>query len=600
FPKIQGTFQAETESQRSIRNTRLFAIREAAVRSWKAYKTYAWGHDEIRPLTKGFADTFAGWGATIIDSLDTLQILSMNSELAEAKEYLRTVDFRQMTGLVEIPVFETVIRYLGGLVGAYDVSEPKEPLFLEKAVELADILVGAFDTPNGLPVLFYDPKLAHRDVRLRAGRLAILAQFSSLSLEFTRLAQITGNQTYYSIIQHVTNQLDESSKDSDVPGLWPTRMDTSGCSFKSRQPAATAASQPAAPVHLAKRAIRSQAECVATKGLTPGKDSSLFKRYTAGALADSTYEYLIKEHLLLGGAVDQYRRMYVDAVEAMKAHVFYRPKVEGDPDILFAGNVLVNPNGEKKLDPEMTHLSCYVGGMMGLGAQALDRADDLALAERLTNGCYWSYTATRTGVMPENFHVEATADTAKNAAPAAPAPKAPKEATPKGSADAKDVAAEPKAVPKAASKAASKAAPKADAKRDDDDDDSRWAVGGWYDQPRSFISQDGRYHLRPEALESIFYMYRITGNREWQEKGWRMFEAIELTAQTEAGYAAVADVTNSRKIKHMDEAESFWLAETLKYAFLLFSEPSLISLDDYVFNTEAHPFRRPSPVTRPE
>jgi len=43
----------------------------------------------------------------------------------------------------------------------------------------------------------------------------------------------------------------------------------------------------------------------------------------------------------------------------------------------------------------------------------------------------------------------------------------------------------------------------------------------------------------------------------------------------------------------LDEMESFWLAETLKYFYLLFSTPDVISLDDWVLNTEAHPFRRP-------
>jgi len=40
--------------------------------------------------------------------------------------------------------------------------------------------------------------------------------------------------------------------------------------------------------------------------------------------------------------------------------------------------------------------------------------------------------------------------------------------------------------------------------------------------------------------------------------------------------------------------ESFWMAETLKYFYLIFSEPELVSLDDFVFNTEAHPLRTPA------
>jgi mannosyl-oligosaccharide alpha-1,2-mannosidase len=98
---------------------------------------------------------------------------------------------------------------------------------------------------------------------------------------------------------------------------------------------------------------------------------------------------------------------------------------------------------------------------------------------------------------------------------------------------------------------------------------------------------DGRYILRPEAIESIFIMYRITGDRKWQDKAWN----IENATRTEIAYASLEDVSQPTP-KQVDKMESFWTAETLKYFYLTFSKPDLISLDNYVFNTEAHPFRR--------
>ena len=91
-------------------------------------------------------------------------------------------------------------------------------------------------------------------------------------------------------------------------------------------------------------------------------------------------------------------------------------------------------------------------------------------------------------------------------------------------------------------------------------------------------------------------MYRITGDPLLADAAWRMFESINNATQTEIAHSAIADVTlpvdhGSQKL---DQCESFWMAETLKYFYLIFSEPGLISLDDYVFNTEAHPFRRPT------
>lgn len=97
---------------------------------------------------------------------------------------------------------------------------------------------------------------------------------------------------------------------------------------------------------------------------------------------------------------------------------------------------------------------------------------------------------------------------------------------------------------------------------------------------------------RPEAIESVWYMYRITGDPTWMEKGWKMFEATIQATRTEIGNSAIDDV-NSEEPGLKDEMESFWLAETLKYYYLLFSEPSVISLDEWVLNTEAHPFKRP-------
>jgi mannosyl-oligosaccharide alpha-1,2-mannosidase len=88
-------------------------------------------------------------------------------------------------------------------------------------------------------------------------------------------------------------------------------------------------------------------------------------------------------------------------------------------------------------------------------------------------------------------------------------------------------------------------------------------------------------------------MYRITGDVTWMEKGWRMFEAIMKATRTEVGHSAIDDVRDKEPVQ-VDEMESFWVAETLKYFYLLFSTPDTISLDEWVLNTEAHPFRRPT------
>ncbi|EGG17772.1 glycoside hydrolase family 47 protein [Cavenderia fasciculata] len=104
------------------------------------------------------------------------------------------------------------------------------------------------------------------------------------------------------------------------------------------------------------------------------------------------------------------------------------------------------------------------------------------------------------------------------------------------------------------------------------------------------------YFLRPETIESLFYMYRFTGDTKYQEWGWRMFEAIEKYCKTENGYVGFLNVNMGAGDNPTYEnlQQSFFMAETLKYLYLLFSDSSLIPLDKYVFNTEAHPFSIPN------
>ena len=86
-------------------------------------------------------------------------------------------------------------------------------------------------------------------------------------------------------------------------------------------------------------------------------------------------------------------------------------------------------------------------------------------------------------------------------------------------------------------------------------------------------------------------MYRITGDQYWRDVGWNMFVAIQDHTRSIYGNSAIDDVTKAAP-EPMDTMESFWIAETLKYFYLLFDEPEKWSLDEWVFNTEAHLFKR--------
>lgn len=524
IPQIQHTFQPETPEEKRIRESRRDAVRDSFLHSWKGYKSHAWLHDEVSPITGSHKNGYGGWAATLVDSLDTLWIMGLQKEFAVAVSALKHIDLTT-SPLEKINVFETNIRYLGGLLSAYDVSGGKYKALLRKAVELGDMLYVAFDTPNRMPITHWDWLNGAMNGPQETPLHVALAEYGSFTLEFTRLSQVTGDPKYYDAVQRVMDVFDRHQDDSKIPGLWPMWLNpqAQGPEFSS-------------------------------------KDTT----FTMGAMADSLYEYLPKQHLLLGGHTDQYARMYEKALATAKERLFFKPLTPENHDILFSGVLKRLSAVNIHLTKEGTHLTCFVGGMVGLGARAFGNDSELLTARQLTDGCIWAYESMPSGIMPEVFLAKACTpndcewsnerwyegirhdDTDANSE----ARRLPLEQRAKGVIERQNLV------------------------------------------PGFTRIKDPRYILRPEAIESVFVMYRITGDKTLQDKAWNMFSAINSVAKTDIAYAEVQDVSVV-KSELTDSMESFWTAETLKYFYLIFSEPDLISLDDFVLNTEAHPLLRP-------
>ncbi len=98
------------------------------------------------------------------------------------------------------------------------------------------------------------------------------------------------------------------------------------------------------------------------------------------------------------------------------------------------------------------------------------------------------------------------------------------------------------------------------------------------------------YLQRPEVVESLFYLWRATHNERYRDWGWSILQAIEKHCRKEAGYSGVNNV-DALPTESDNVQQSWFLAETLKYLFLLFSDDTVVPLDQWVFNTEAHPVR---------
>ncbi|KAJ6051262.1 hypothetical protein N7499_010625 [Penicillium canescens] len=700
IPKLQAKFKDESSSDKQERLQRLSTIKAEFKHAWQGYKKIAMGHDEVKPLSKQVENPFNGWGATLVDSLDTLWIMELKEEFTEAVDVVKKIDFKT-SSRGDIPLFETTIRYLGGLLGAYDISGHRYTVLLEKAEELAEILIGAFDTPNRMPHLYYRwaPEFVAR--RHRASIRAGLAEIGSLSLEFTRLAQLTQQDKYYDAIARITNELEKIQDSTSIPGLWPLRVNAQGCtkydslrngspsreqhaasttqrtSTKTRRPYSAPTDMESytnliprdvdvdaeEPVQLANGThaanlasveARQQQSPLASQcnGGLELPISSRENKFTMGGMADSTYEYLPKEYLLLGG-LEQYQSMYTKAAAAARKHLVFQPMVKGGRDIRFMASASVTPGKGpdiKDLEYEGTHLTCFVGGMFALGAKTFGIEGDLDLAAKLTDGCVWAYEVTQTGIMPERFRLlscqkgsacewdQATFDAGvarwSRLDPAAgpqfrngesayaerikmgmidesrePVGKTIPMAMP-GSLNPHDSDVVEKrsessaAISSAVSATSAISSPtpfpgtadleNRDAPRSPPSPDSPQASVGKDHLPAGMISIPlPKYILRPEAIESVFIMYRLTGEESWRKKGWQMFEAIVKHTRTDLAHAGINDVT-AQKPTQMDTMESFWLAETLKYFYLLFSDTTVVDLDKYVLNTEAHPFLRPS------
>ena len=93
IPRIQARFRDETPDDQPKREYRLNAVKEAFQHSWGGYKTKAWLHDEVGPLSGLRKNEYGGWAATLVDSLDTLWIMGMTDEFSMAVSALKKIDF---------------------------------------------------------------------------------------------------------------------------------------------------------------------------------------------------------------------------------------------------------------------------------------------------------------------------------------------------------------------------------------------------------------------------------------------------------------------------------------------------------------------------
>lgn len=465
-PLIQGGADADPD----IRLKRDH-VKRMMKHAWDGYVKYAWGANELRPISrKPHNDSIFGsapLGATIVDSLDTLFIMDMMDEFKVARAWVQdhmSIDKAN----IQLSLFEINIRLVGGFLSIFALTG--DVLFRERAQQVAEKLLPAFDNSTGIP---------NGRINLSNGKSSggwpVLAEWGTLSLEFNYLSDVTGSGEFAYRIHRIYQTINSME---GMDGLYPVNI-------RMRQNRTT---------------IRTNHRVRWTQ----------FDQYTLGAAGDSFYEYLLKSWLQSGRTDSQSLSLYLRAVDGAVAKLIHRSE---HSNLTYLAQFEYG-----HVEPTMGHLACFAGGMFALGGKSLGIDRHVELGAALTATCHQSYVRTPTQLGPEVFHFSGDFE--------------------------------------------------AEAEKSD---------GTNY------------YILRPEVIESYLILWRITHDQRYRQWGWEAVLAIEKHCRVKTGgYSGLKNVNIENPIKD-DVQQSFFLAETLKYLYLLFSDDSLISLDEWVFNTEAHP-----------
>uniref|UniRef100_A0A915CUX9 alpha-1,2-Mannosidase n=1 Tax=Ditylenchus dipsaci TaxID=166011 RepID=A0A915CUX9_9BILA len=340
------------QSPPTINEYRRDFVKQMMLFAWNNYKVYAWGENELRPVSKigHSASVFgrASLGATMVDALDTLYIMGLMDEFEDAREWVaKSFDMKQ--AVTDLSVFETNIRFVGGFLSAYALTSDK--MFLEKARYVADLLLPAFNTPTGIPMALVNMRTGRStNYGWASGGCSILSEYGSLELEFSYLSSLTGNSTYLEKASRVREVLAQVEKPD---GLYPNY-------------------------------------------LNPKTGKFCMKHVSVGALGDSFYEYLLKLWLLNNKIDDKLKAVYDDAISAIEKICCKSNRLEPKMDHLacfIAGMFALQSRHES--DPEK-------------------RKHFLELAEQIANTCHESYARTATGIGPETLRFSSKNEASTN------------------------------------------------------------------------------------------------------------------------------------------------------------------------------------------
>ncbi|KAF8527437.1 glycoside hydrolase family 47 protein [Hysterangium stoloniferum] len=281
----------------------------------------AFGSDEYHPIEQSGTNLSeaGGIGYTVVDAIDTMVLMGLQEEELRAREWVEKHMDLDRDG--NFNMFETTIRVLGGLLSAHHLTNA--PIYLDRAVELADRLMPAFDTSSGIPWSLIN--LGRREGVPDEDNqgLSSTAEAATLQLEFKYLSYLTDNDSYWRAAEKV---MDVIKQNRVAPGLAPILI-------------------------------------------SPAQGQFVTSAIRLGSRGDSYYEYLLKQHLQTDRKEPVYREMYDDAMEAISSHLLKRSMYS---NLLYTSELIPERTATGSLSwrlvPKQDHLVCFLGGSLMLGA----------------------------------------------------------------------------------------------------------------------------------------------------------------------------------------------------------------------------------------
>ncbi|EMC92739.1 glycoside hydrolase family 47 protein [Baudoinia panamericana UAMH 10762] len=493
---LPGIFAAPTTlghrtDSTSSASSRADAVKQTFQIAWNGYQKYAFPNDELHPVSNSFSNSRNGWGASAADAITTAIVMDLPDIVNVILNYIPTINWGVSYQNEAVSLFETTIRYMAGMLSAYDLlngpcsgmanNTGNVAQLLQQAQNLANNLSYAFDTPTGIPS--NNLILANRSND--GSTTNSIATIGTLVLEWTRLSDLTGNTKYGQLAQKAESYLlnPQPSWAQPWPGLVGTNVDIASGQFAD-----------------------------ASGGWNGGDDSF--------------YEYLIKMYVYDSSRFGTYKDRWVAAADSTINYLASHPSSRPDLTWLAAfNNQTTNENSG--------HLACFDGGNFILGGLVLKKQQYVDFGLSLVSGCEDTYTQTLTGIGPEGFGWNSSTIPSGQEA---------------------------------------------------------------FYQKAGFYITSSQYILRPEVIESFYYAYRATGDTKYQDWAWNAFLAINSTTHVGSGYSEISNVNAANGGSFLDFQDSFFFAEVLKYSYLIQAADAVYQVNhrganQFVFNTEAHPFK---------